>query len=139
MVNLLGVWLYHYVTVDQNGAHDCHSEEWMGEDVDGDPPDGMERREEEHGLLGREPEYRPALRDDDERLLVQVVGVDVTDGGAGELQRKLAVPSRQVVSCSGKRKGRKVRPLYVLPLFRNGTTGQLFIDFTPFFVKKVNF
>ena len=51
----------------------------MCEDVDGDPPDGMERREKEHGFLGREPVDGAPLGDDDERLLVQVEGVDVTD------------------------------------------------------------
>ena len=70
----------------------------MGEDVDGDPPNGMEWWKEEHGLLGREPEYRAAFGDDDERLLVQVEGVDVTDWSWGKLEGKLAVPPWQVIS-----------------------------------------
>ena len=98
MVNLLGVWLYHYVTVDKDGAHDGHPEEWVCEDVDGDPPDGMERREKEHGLLGREPVDGAPLGDDDERLLVQVVGVDVTDRGARKLERELTIATGQVVA-----------------------------------------
>ena len=75
----------------------------MGEDVDGDPPDGVERGEEEERVAGREPEDGAALGDDDERLLVQVVGVDVADRGAGELQGELAVPTGKVVAygCMG--------------------------------------
>ena len=44
---LLGVWLDHDVTIDENGTNDGKREEWMGEDMYGDPSDRMERREEE--------------------------------------------------------------------------------------------
>ena len=44
--NLLGVWLDHDVTIDENGTNDGKREEWMGEDMYGDPSYGMERREE---------------------------------------------------------------------------------------------
>ena len=46
-VDLLGVWLDHDVTIDENGTNDGKREEWMGEDMYGDPSDRMERREEE--------------------------------------------------------------------------------------------
>ena len=70
----------------------------MGEHVDGDPPDGVERREHEEGLVSREPEDGPPLRDDDERSLVQKEGVDVADGGARELEGELSVSTGDVVS-----------------------------------------
>ena len=70
----------------------------MGEDVDGDPSDGMERREKEHGLLGREAKNRSALRDDDECLLVVEIRIDVADGGRGELQGELPVTAREVIA-----------------------------------------
>lgn len=70
----------------------------MREDVDGDPADGVERRKQIQGVLRREPKYRPPLRDDDERLLVREVGVDVANRGGGELQGELAVASRQIVA-----------------------------------------
>ena len=70
----------------------------MGEDVDCDSSHWMKWRQQEHGLLGREPEDRSALGDDDERLALVVEGVDVTDGSGGELLGKVAEPSRQVVS-----------------------------------------
>ena len=46
-VYLLGVWLDHDVTIDENGTNDGKREEWMGEDMYGDPSDRMERRQEE--------------------------------------------------------------------------------------------
>lgn len=70
----------------------------MREHVDGDPADGVERRQQEHGLLRREAEDGAALRDDDERLLVAVVGVDVADRGGGELKRELAIATRKIVA-----------------------------------------
>ena len=44
---LLGVWLDHDVTIDENGTNDGKREEWMGEDMYGDPSYGMERREKQ--------------------------------------------------------------------------------------------
>jgi hypothetical protein len=44
------------------------------------------------------PEYAEPFGDDDERLLVMIVGIDVADGSAGQLERKFAVPTGQVVS-----------------------------------------
>ena len=70
----------------------------MREDVDGDPPDGVEGREQEEGLGAGEAEDGAALGDDDEGLLVQVVGVDVADGRAGKLKGELAVATREVVA-----------------------------------------
>ena len=70
----------------------------MREHVDRDPPDRMERREHEEGLVSREPEDGAALRDDDERSFVQKEGVDVADGGARKLEGELAVSTRDVVS-----------------------------------------
>lgn len=46
-VDLLGVWLDHDVTIDENGTNDGKREEWMGEDMNGDPSYGMERREKQ--------------------------------------------------------------------------------------------
>lgn len=71
----------------------------MGEHVDGDAADGVEGREQEHGLGGAEPEDGAALGDDDERLLVQEVRVDVADRRARELQGELAEPTRKIVAC----------------------------------------
>ena len=45
--DLLGVWLDHDVTIDENGTNDGKREEWMAEDMYGDPSDRMEWREEE--------------------------------------------------------------------------------------------
>ena len=45
--DLLGVWLDHDVTIDENGTNDGKREEWMGEDMYGDPSYGMERREKQ--------------------------------------------------------------------------------------------
>ena len=45
--DLLGVWLDHDVTIDENGTNDGKREKWMGEDMYGDPSDRMEWREEE--------------------------------------------------------------------------------------------
>ena len=98
MVLLLCVRLDHDVAVDEDGADDGEGEERMREDVDGDATDGVERRQHEQGVVGREPEDRPALRDDDEGALVLKVWVDVADGRAGELQRELAISSRKIVS-----------------------------------------
>lgn len=95
---LLSVWLNHDVTIDEDGTYDGGRKEAVREHVDGDPPYGVERREDVHGLFRGEPEYRPALGHDDERLLVRVVGIDVADGGRRELHRKFAVASRQVVA-----------------------------------------
>ena len=101
---LLCVRLDHDVAVDEDGADDDDGEEGVGEHVDGDPPDGMEWRQEVHGLLRRKPVYRASLRDDDERLLVLEVGVDVADRGARKLQGKLAIAARKVVSWKKRRK-----------------------------------
>ena len=90
--------LDHDVAVDEDGAYDEEGEERVREDVDGDPPDGVERGEEEERVAGREPEDGAALGDDDERLLVQVVGVDVADGRAGKLKGELAIATREVVA-----------------------------------------
>ena len=70
----------------------------MREHVYGDPPYGVEGRQEEHCALGAEPEDGPALGDDDERLLVRVVGVDIADGSGRELQRELAEATRKIVA-----------------------------------------
>ena len=48
------------------------------------------------------PKYCPTLADDDERLLVGVVWVDVTDGSAGELKWKLTIPPRQIIAYNYK-------------------------------------
>ena len=93
---LLCVWLDHDVAVDEYGAYDGEGEERVREDVDGDPPDRVERRQQVQGLLGREPEDGPALGDDDERLFVVEEGIDVADRGAGQLQRELAEPTGKV-------------------------------------------
>ena len=42
----------------------------------------------------------PSLADDNEGLLVRVVRVNVTDGCAGELERKLSVAARQIIACN---------------------------------------
>ena len=97
-MNLLSFWLDHNITIDENCCNDGNGEDGMSEDVDGDPPDGMERREEVEGFLGGKAVDRAAFRDDDERLLVEEVGVDVTDGGAGEFQGELAKAPRQVIA-----------------------------------------
>ena len=98
-IDLLCVGLDHDITVDEDGTNDGDGEERMREDVDGDAADRMERRQQVHGLLGREPEYRPALGHHDERLLVRVVRVDVADRRRGELQGELAVAPGDVVPC----------------------------------------
>ena len=71
----------------------------MRENVDGDPPDGMEGREHEERLVSGEAEDGAALRDDDEGSLVQEVRVDIADGSAGKLQREFAISTRDVVTC----------------------------------------
>ena len=98
---LLCVRLDHDVAVDEDGADDGEGEERVREHVDGDATDGVERRQHEQGVVGWEPEDGAALRDDDEGALVLKVWVDVADGRAGELQRELAIPTRQIVSWKG--------------------------------------
>ena len=71
----------------------------MRENVDGDPPDGMEGREHEERLVSGEAEDGAALRDDDEGSLVQEVRVDIADGSAGKLQREFAISTGDVVTC----------------------------------------
>ena len=97
-VDLLRFRLDHDVAVDEDGADDGEGEHWVREDVYGDAADGVEGREQVHGLLGREAEDAAALGDDDERPLVQEVRVDVADGRARELLREFAEPTRKVVA-----------------------------------------
>ncbi len=51
----LCVRLDHDVTIDKDGANDEEGEQRVREDVNGDPADRMERRQQEHGLLGGKP------------------------------------------------------------------------------------
>ena len=95
---LLCVRLDHDVAVDEDGADDGKGEEGMCENMDCNPSDGMEGREHKEGLVGREPEDGPALGHNDEGAFVQVEGVDVADGGAGELQGELAKSPRDVIA-----------------------------------------
>ena len=74
----------------------------MCEDVDSYPADGVEGREEEHGLLGGEAKDGAPLRDDDERLLVVEVRVDVADRRRRELQGELAEATGDVIACEDK-------------------------------------
>ena len=101
--DLLCVGLDHDVAVDEDGTDDGEGEERVGEDVDGDPPDGVEGGEEEHGLLGGEAKDGAPLRDDDERLLVVEVRVDVADRRRRKLQRKVAEATGKIVTWRGKR------------------------------------
>jgi hypothetical protein len=95
---LLCVRFYHHVAVDKDGANDGEGEEGMSENMDSNPSDGMERGQHEEGVMGREPEDGPALGHDDECAFVQVVWVDVTDGGAGKFQGELTKSTRDVVA-----------------------------------------
>ena len=49
------------------------------------------------------PKYCPSFADNDERLLVCIVWVNVTDGSAGELEWKLTIPPRQIIACNYER------------------------------------
>ena len=58
----------------------------------------MKGWQEEQGLFGREAEDGAAFGDDDERLLVQEVWVDVADGRRRELQGEFAEATGKVVA-----------------------------------------
>ena len=97
---LLCVRLYHDVAIDEDGADDGKGEEWMRENVYSNPSDGMEGGQHEEGIVGGEPEDGPALGHDDEGAFVQVVGVDVADGGAGKFKGEFAKSTRDVIAWS---------------------------------------
>ena len=75
----------------------------MSEYVDGNSPDWMEGWQQIQCLFGGKTKNGSTFGDDNECLLVQVVGINVTDGSVGKLLRKLAVSPRQVVSCMAEK------------------------------------
>ena len=95
---LLCLWCDHDVAVHEDGEDDEEAEHGVGEDEDGDPPDGVEGREKEAGVGRREPEDGAALGHHHEGAAGGVVGVDITDRDVGQLQREFAVAARKVVS-----------------------------------------
>lgn len=58
----------HEDAIGEDGQNDEEGEERMNEDVDGHPPDGIERRQEPHGVRRAEPENIFAFADHHERL-----------------------------------------------------------------------
>lgn len=58
----------HEDAIGEDGQNDEEREERMNEDVDGHPPDGIERRQEPHGVRRTEPENVFAFADHHERL-----------------------------------------------------------------------
>ncbi len=63
-----GRCLDHEDAVAEDGCDDEDGEQRMGEDVDGRPPDWVERGQEPHGVRGAEPENVLPFADHHERL-----------------------------------------------------------------------
>ena len=92
-LNLLGFWFDHDITVDKNGTNDGEGEEPMSEYVDGNSPDWMEGWQQIQCLFGGKTKNGSTFGDDNECLLVQEVGINVTDRSTGKLLRKFTIPS----------------------------------------------
>ena len=58
----------HEDAIGEDGQNDEEGEERMNKDVDGHTPDGIERRQEPHGVRRAEPENIFAFADHHERL-----------------------------------------------------------------------